>query len=160
MVPYLRQWFRIYNQNHNLQDIFPDWYFGLIGRFGLRKIEKLRRCRFPHLERYLRRLAPRPLLMIHGEADSYIRAEMALTLFNRARPPSEFWLVKDAKHNHALLINGEEYRARVLHFFEQHLAAPVESEIRGQNGEVRLGHGQRSEVRRGGGQKLSLTSDL
>jgi uncharacterized protein len=130
MVPYIRRWFRLYNPYHSLQDMFPDWYYGKIGRVGLRRIEQLRHCRFPDLEQHLGQISPRPLLMIHGEADTYVKPEMARALFDCARQPSEFWLVKDAKHNHALLINGEEYRARVLRFFEQHLAAPFESVAR------------------------------
>jgi len=130
MVPYIRHWFRIYNRYHNLQDLFPDWYFGKIGRVGLRTIERLRHCRFPDLEKHIGRLAPRPLLLIHGEADTYVWPDMARSLHAHAQAPCEFWLVKDAKHNHALLTNGEEYRARVLRFFEQHLAAPFEAAVR------------------------------
>jgi pimeloyl-ACP methyl ester carboxylesterase len=130
MVPYLRQWFRIYNRRHAIHDLIPDWYFGKIGRVGLRQIEQLRNCRFPDLERFLKRLAPRPLLMIHGEADTYIRPEMAQALFRYARKPCEFWLVKDAKHNQALLIDGAEYRARVLQFFERHLLVSRDAEPR------------------------------
>ncbi len=122
VVPYLRRWFRLYNQRHAIQDLIPDWYFGMVGRVGLQQVEMVRCCRLAHLERYMGRLAGRPLLFIHGEADTYIRPEMARALFRHARKPCEFWLVKDAKHNQALLTNGPEYRARVLQFFEQHLA--------------------------------------
>jgi len=124
MLPYLRQWFKLYNSRHHIHDLIPDWYFGMIGQEGLHQIEVIRKCRFPHLERYLRKLSPRPLLMIHGEADTYVRPEMAQALFRHARPPCEFWLVKDAKHNHGLLVAGEEYRARVLQFFERYLVVP------------------------------------
>jgi hypothetical protein len=43
-------------------------------------------------------------------------------LFQYAREPKEFWLVPGAKHNQALHLVGDEYRRRVLAFFEQHLA--------------------------------------
>jgi dipeptidyl aminopeptidase/acylaminoacyl peptidase len=123
LVPYMRQWFRIYNNRYRIQALLPSWYYGLVGLAGLRQIERERHCRFPHLERALRRLAPRPLLMIHGGADTYIKPEMAQALFDRARPPREFWLVPGAKHNQALPVAGDEYRRRVLEFFEQLLAA-------------------------------------
>jgi hypothetical protein len=74
------------------------------------------------LERYLPFLAPRPLLMIHGLADAYIKPEMTTRLFAFAREPKELWLVENAKHNQALQVAGEEYRQRVLRFFETHLA--------------------------------------
>ena len=63
-----------------------------------------------------------PLLMIHGEYDNYIKPPMARALFDKARAPKEFWLVPGAKHNQALQVAGEEYRRRVLDFFERHLA--------------------------------------
>ena len=112
-----------------LQSLLPHWYYGIFGRSGLRLIEAERRCHFPHLEPRLRRLAPRPLLMIHGTADTYIRPSMARALFDTARGPKELWLVEGAKHNQALQAANGEYRRRVLAFFEEHLAgneaAPV-----------------------------------
>jgi hypothetical protein len=89
---------------------------------GIRRTQRERRCRFPHLERYLPCLAPRPLLMIHGMSDTYIKPEMTTRLFTFAREPKELWLVENAKHNYALQVAGEEYRQRVLRFFETHLA--------------------------------------
>jgi hypothetical protein len=46
---------------------------------------------------------------------------MARRLFDRARGPKEYWLVEGAKHNQALQVAGEEYRRRVLAFFNTHL---------------------------------------
>jgi dipeptidyl aminopeptidase/acylaminoacyl peptidase len=122
LVPYMRHWFRIYNNQYNMQGLLPSWYYGLIGLVGLRWIERERHCRFPHLERALPRLKPRPVFMIHGEADNYIKPEMAEALFEQVREPCEFWLVEKAKHNQALHVAGDEYRRRVLEFFEKHLA--------------------------------------
>jgi dipeptidyl aminopeptidase/acylaminoacyl peptidase len=121
LVPYMKQWFRIYNSHYAIQGLIPLWFYGLIGLVGMRKIEHERRSRFPHLERYLPRLAPRPLLMIHGLDDTYIKAEMTGRLFEIAREPKELWMVENAKHNQALQVAGEEYRQRVLRFFEAHL---------------------------------------
>lgn len=128
VVPYMKQWFRIYNSNYAVQGLVPLWFYGLIALVGLRQIGRERRCRFPHLERYLPRLAPRPLLMIHGLADSYIKAEMSGRLFEFARQPKELWLVENAKHNLALQVAGDEYRQRVLRFFEMHLAEALETD--------------------------------
>lgn len=122
LVPYMRQWFRIYNKGYSMQGLLPSWYYGKVGKVGLRRIEKERRCRFPHLEVLISRLAPRPLLMIHGEGDTYIKAEMAQALFDRARQPKEFWLVENAKHNQALQVAAGEYERRVREFFDTHLA--------------------------------------
>jgi pimeloyl-ACP methyl ester carboxylesterase len=121
-LPYMKQWFRIYNNHYKIQGLVPLWFFGLIALTGLREIERQRHCRFPHLERCLARLAPRPLLMINGRADTYIKPEISSRLFEFARQPKELWLVENAKHNQALQVAGAEYRQRVLRFFEMHLA--------------------------------------
>ena len=55
------------------------------------------------LEKAIRRFA-RPLFMIHGEDDNYIKPEMARSLLKHARGPHSFWLVPGAKHNQALQI--------------------------------------------------------
>ena len=121
LVPYMRQWFRIYNNRYILQGLLPSWYYGLVGLAGLRQVERERNCRFVHLEKALPRLAPRPLLMIHGGADTYIKPEMAQALFDRVQGTKEFWLVEGAKHNQSLQVAGDVYRRRVLEFFLKHL---------------------------------------
>jgi pimeloyl-ACP methyl ester carboxylesterase len=121
LIPYLRHWFRIYNDHYVRQAMFPSWYYGRLGLIGLGWIEAERHCRFPHLEPAVRRLN-RPLLMIHGGDDTYIKPDMARALFEMARPPKEFWLVPEAKHNQAFHQAGAEYRRRVLEFFDRYLA--------------------------------------
>jgi predicted alpha/beta hydrolase len=121
IVPYMRQWYRLYNHRHTIQGILPSWYYGMIGRVGLHQIERKRNCRFPQLERAVPRLSPRPWLLIHGEGDAYIKPMMAQSLFDHAREPREFWLVPGAKHNQALQVAASEYRHRVLDFFEKNL---------------------------------------
>ena len=123
MVPYMRKWIKIYSDRYLLQVLLPIWYYKLVGRAALRKISRRRGCRFPHLERAIARLSPRPLLMIHGGNDTYIKPEMAQALYERAGPPKEFWLVDGAKHNQALQVAGEEYHKRVLDFFLTNLAS-------------------------------------
>jgi len=122
LVPYMRHWYRIYNSNYAVQGLLPSWYYGIIGRIGLRQIERARRCHFPALESAIARLSPRPLLMIHGGADTYIKPEMARKLFDRAREPKEFWLVEGARHNQAFHLANAEYQRRVREFFDRHLA--------------------------------------
>jgi fermentation-respiration switch protein FrsA (DUF1100 family) len=59
--------------------------------------------------------------MIHGSADTYIKPEMARSLFALARKPKELWMVEGAKHNQALQIAENAYRQKVLEFFLDHL---------------------------------------
>jgi hypothetical protein len=127
MVPYMRKWVSIYSDNYFIQVLMPNWVYGVIGKVCLKRLSLEKGCQFPHLERAVGKLAPRPLLMIHGGADAYIKPEMAESLFKKARHPKEYWLVDGAKHNQALQVAGEEYRQRVLKFFETHLT-PKEEE--------------------------------
>jgi pimeloyl-ACP methyl ester carboxylesterase len=121
LVPYMRQWFKIYNSSYSMQGLLPIWFYGWVGREGLRRIERERHCKFPHLEQVVGKLSPRPLFMIHGGSDSYIKPEMAQALFERAGEPREFWLVEGAKHNQALHLADGDYRRRVRAFFDLHL---------------------------------------
>jgi fermentation-respiration switch protein FrsA (DUF1100 family) len=129
LVPYMRQWFRIYNSRYALQGLLPSWYYGIIGKHGLMIVARQRGCRFPHLERKLARRLHRPLLMIHGGGDTYIKPEMARALFDRVPGPKEFWLVEGAKHNQAQQLAADDYRRRVLEFFNRHLATPPERDL-------------------------------
>jgi pimeloyl-ACP methyl ester carboxylesterase len=126
LVPYMRQWFRIYNSYYSLQGLLPSWYYGILGRIGMGWAEQERKCRFLHLEKAVARMLPKPLLMIHGGGDTYIKPGMAKALFDLMAGPKEFWLVEGAKHNQALQSAPDEYRRRVLEFFNAHLAAQPE----------------------------------
>jgi alpha-beta hydrolase superfamily lysophospholipase len=123
MVPYMKRFVLIYGKHSPLIRNLPDWYFRWIAHVGLRRVEQERRCSFPHLEDAMGRFSPRPLLMIHGGADNYIKPEMARELFERAAQPKDFWLVERAKHNQSLRIAGDEYQQRLVEFFTKHLAA-------------------------------------
>ncbi len=130
MIPYMYQWVMIYTAFPWLIRFLPIWYFMYLAKAGIRQTEALRKCHYPPLEPCMSKLTPRPLLMIHGGADNYIKPNMARTLFDLARAPKEFWVVDKAKHNQSFHLAGEEYRRRVLAFFDQHLAgvpAPTES---------------------------------
>jgi fermentation-respiration switch protein FrsA (DUF1100 family) len=124
VVPYMRKWISIYNKSYFIQHVLPAWYYELVGRACVGRMARKLGFHLPDLEKAMPKLAPRPLLMIHGGGDTYIKPEMAQALFNRARAPKEIWIVEGAKHNQALHVAGEQYRSRVLEFFQRHLASP------------------------------------
>jgi uncharacterized protein len=125
MVPYMQKWILIYCRSSKIVQAFPSWYYRMAAHMALRRIEKQRHCHFPHLEHVIQRLTPRPLLMIHGGGDTYIKPEMAQALFDLAGQPKEFWLVEGAKHNQSFQLAGEEYQRRVLAFFLEHLGGGI-----------------------------------
>lgn len=68
--------------------------------------------------RVVRRLAPRPLLVIHGMQDLGIPPEEGKALFEMAGQPKELWLVPGADHVSSFYLNPETYSQRVLGFFQ------------------------------------------
>jgi dipeptidyl aminopeptidase/acylaminoacyl peptidase len=70
---------------------------------------------------YVARLSRRPLLLIYGEQDSYIPHEQFSQLFAAAGEPKEMWLAPGSDHAVARLDHPEEYRRRLLAFFDRHL---------------------------------------
>jgi len=132
MVPYLKRWIQIYSDRKLLQRVLPTWFYGIVGMAGAKKVARNRGVTYPSIEKAVARLR-RPLLMIHGEADTYIKPEMARALHERASAPKELWLVPKAKHNQAISIAADDYHARVVAFFDANLAAagppPVGSAI-------------------------------
>jgi fermentation-respiration switch protein FrsA (DUF1100 family) len=69
------------------------------------------------------RLAPRPLLLIHGQADDFIGIQHAHTLFARAAEPKELWIVPEVGHGRAAEIDPSAYAQRVRTFFARSLPA-------------------------------------
>ncbi len=122
MLPYMKQWVLIYTRVKWFARQLPNWYLRIAASIAMRRIERIRDCHYPSLEKCLPMLSPRPLLMIHGGADNYIKPDMARALFEMAGDPKEFWLVDKAKHNQAFILAQDEYKARVLAFFERHIA--------------------------------------
>src|SRR5262249_19791961 len=125
MVPYMKKYIFIYSKKPWVVKRLPGWYFEFAAHVGRKRMGRERHCAFPYLESMLKRLSPRPLLMIHGRGDTYIRPEMAEALFRRVREPKELWLVDDAKHNQAFHVAQEAYKERVLSFFDKYLAGQL-----------------------------------
>ena len=69
------------------------------------------------------RIAPRPLLLMHGTLDEIVPVASAHALFARAGEPKEVWLQDGLKHCKALEEAYEPFKARVVGFFDRHLVA-------------------------------------
>jgi fermentation-respiration switch protein FrsA (DUF1100 family) len=63
------------------------------------------------------RIAPRPLLLIHGENDELINARHARLLYARAGEPKELWILRGLPHCRGLESAYEAYRDRIRAFF-------------------------------------------
>jgi len=64
--------------------------------------------------RFIDRISPRPLLILHGESDELIDPSQALRLYEKAREPKEFILIHGAGHRLRLSREAMEAAARWL----------------------------------------------
>ncbi len=68
---------------------------------------------------YIGRIAPRPLLIMHGTSDAVVDPQMARRLHEAAREPKELWLIEGADHYGAIQDRADEVCPRLLDFFER-----------------------------------------
>jgi len=71
---------------------------------------------FSHPANYVHRISPRPLLLIHGEADSLTRVENSQILYSIAGEPKSLWVVPGIEHSQVFDYHQVEYKKRVLEF--------------------------------------------
>lgn len=71
--------------------------------------------------RWVSQIAPRPLLLIQGGHDQYVPPADFAALQAAAGPTAQTWFVPDAGHRTADQLYPDEYRRRVVGFFEENL---------------------------------------
>ena len=96
----------------------PDWHIEMSLSGGRWYSEFRRKCRYVHLERHLPALRNRPVLLISGVQDNYVRPEIARSLHEGIGEESaELWMVPKARHNGARPTDSEGYDRRLDEFF-------------------------------------------
>jgi fermentation-respiration switch protein FrsA (DUF1100 family) len=65
------------------------------------------------------KIAPRALLLIHGEEDPYTSTEEVRAMFAAADEPKELWVVPFAGHRNVDDVEPEAYKERVIGFFDR-----------------------------------------
>ena len=71
--------------------------------------------------RWVDQIAPRALLIIHGGLDPYVSLAAVEELYAKAGEPKELWVVPEAGHRMVDRQRPDEYRARLLAFFDKWL---------------------------------------
>lgn len=102
----------------------PDWLS--VTTAGMLSARAGRNLWEASAERQIARLAPRPVLLIHGSKDTVVLPGNAQRLYGLAKGPKELWFVPGADHvsdpdagPHAL--RPAEYERRVTAFFDRTL---------------------------------------
>ena len=70
---------------------------------------------------YIHKLKSRPLMVIHGEHDKKIPVSEATEFLKAAPWLKEYWVAKNAGHDDLLIISHQEYKNKILSFFNQYL---------------------------------------
>ena len=109
---------RIVAENH------PPTFWRFLRWLLFRECRRKFGCQFPSVRKAVVRLHRRPILLIHGEKDSYIPIAQSQALYDLAQGPKYLWIVPGAKHNQSAIVQPKEYERRVVRFFEEHLAVP------------------------------------
>ena len=122
IISFMKRWARIFArvklvyENHS--EKFWQFLFWLLMRFAQPKLA----CRYPSIRKATRELRDCPILFVYGQKDSYIREDQTRFLYAEASSPKYLWIVPEAKHNQAAIIEPVEYAARAVEFFRKHLA--------------------------------------
>jgi fermentation-respiration switch protein FrsA (DUF1100 family) len=66
-------------------------------------------------------IAPRPIYFLHSEGDQIIPISHSLALYEATPGPKNLWVEKGVDHCGIYFKNREEYRRRLILFFEQAL---------------------------------------
>ncbi|MGO8951607.1 MAG: alpha/beta hydrolase [Ktedonobacterales bacterium] len=94
--------------------LLADQFLPHLGGYRSRDVEPVRDVAL---------LAPRPLFVIHGTADSTIPVEQAVQIYRMARQPKELWLAEGAPHCGAYFQDRSLYCERAVSFFARYLSA-------------------------------------
>ena len=104
------------NQFGNLLAL-PPWMASLVVRWG--NIQTgVDATRVAPVER-VGRISPRPLMIIHGEADDFFSVQNARLMAEAAREPKEVWIVPGVGHTAVYATDPPGYVARVTAFLEK-----------------------------------------
>ena len=68
-------------------------------------------------------LAPRAVLIMHAEQDGFVTQDSGLRLYQAAGEPKMLWLVPGVAHVDFRQAVPQEYKRRVIEFFDRYLAA-------------------------------------
>jgi uncharacterized protein len=105
----------------------PAWHVELSLTGGRLYSQFKRKCRYVHLERTLASLKNRPVLLISGKRDNYVRPEIAQSLHESLSGEStELWMVEKARHNGARQADQDSYDSRLVEFFSSLSATQID----------------------------------
>ena len=107
---------RVLRLPHGLLLHLVDILLGYVVGYHFRDVEPLREVGL---------IAPRPLLLIHGENDTVTDPRDSQALYAAAGEPKDLWITPGVEHCGTYFIDRPYYCARVTTFFRQALDRPA-----------------------------------
>ncbi|MFH0983203.1 MAG: alpha/beta fold hydrolase [Planctomycetota bacterium] len=118
----MKRWAKIFAKVRVVYENHPPVFWRFLRWLLFRECGRRFHCSYPSVRKALARLRDVPILLIHGEKDSYIPVSQTQMLYDEAGEPKYIWIVPGAKHNQSVVVRPEEYAAKTLQFFHRYLA--------------------------------------
>jgi len=119
---FMRRWAYIFARVRFVYENHPPMFWRFLRWAMIHCAAHEFKCRFPSVQKAIRRITPRPMLFIHGEKDSYLPVEQSRRLYALAPQPKYLWIAPFARHNQAVVLHPEFYSRLTTSFFDQYLA--------------------------------------
>ncbi|NQU76107.1 MAG: alpha/beta fold hydrolase [Planctomycetes bacterium] len=121
-ISMMKRWACIFARIRLAYENHPEWFWKVLLWLLLRRAQRKMGCRYPSVRKALREMAPRPIMFVHGQKDSYVQVEQTQMLHTLAPAPKYMWIVPGAKHNQSVVVAPEDYARRTVAFFQKYLA--------------------------------------
>lgn len=118
---YMKRFARIFAKIRIVAENHPPAFWRFLRWLLLRECRRRFKCSFPSVRKAAIRIGKKPILLVHGEKDSYIPVRQSQILYDILAGPKKLWIVPDARHNHSIMVRTKEYGDRVVRFFDEHL---------------------------------------
>jgi alpha-beta hydrolase superfamily lysophospholipase len=77
----------------------------------------------------IQQIAPRPLLLVHGNEDQRITKKQVTQLYDSAMEPKMLWMVPGASHAEVRSPVLDELTGEIINFFDTALRSPLEGDV-------------------------------
>ncbi|MFT6901529.1 MAG: dipeptidyl aminopeptidase/acylaminoacyl peptidase [Colwellia sp.] len=72
-------------------------------------------------EKYIAKISPRPIYIMHGTADKTVGFKHGQRLFAAAKAPKQFWQAENGEHTKLWQLDNEKAETSVVNFFDHYL---------------------------------------
>ncbi len=122
---FMKRWAYIFARVRFVYENHPPTFWRFLRWAMMHFARREFKCRFPSVRKAIARLAPRPMLFIHGEKDSYLPVEQSRRLYALAPPPPAQPRAPEARQTHAVRRPPEVYARRTVGYFNRYLGQPA-----------------------------------